>query len=118
MVLPYSAASRTGEIRDWFIFRVARAQCGVVMDVFLGAQSVAWPDKYRPAVCCDSSDRGQLCSYRSAGGFFSAATDHMGRLRKRAKHRDLAAKLDVRHCVRFWPKADIRFCVAHVCFRG
>ena len=53
-------------LRGWSVFTIARPQCRVVVDVFLGSQSVAWPDKHRPAICRNSSDRRQFCSPRSA----------------------------------------------------
>jgi len=36
-----NAIEQTPALRDWFVFSIARPQCSVVMDVFLGSQSVA-----------------------------------------------------------------------------
>ena len=73
-------------------FIVARPQCRVVVDVFLGSQSVAWPDKYRSAVCCNSSNRRQFCSSRQLGGNLFAPTSWMGSIRGDTQYRDLAIK--------------------------
>ena len=63
------------------VFPIARAQCHVVVDVFLGPQSVAWPDKYCAAAWRSHSDRRQFCSRRSSGGLLSAATGCVGSFR-------------------------------------
>ena len=63
------------------VFPIARAQCRVVVDVFLGPQSVAWPDKYCTAAWRSHSDRRQFCSRRSSGGLLSAATGCVGSFR-------------------------------------
>ena len=55
-------------LRGWSVFIVARPQCRVVVDVFLGSQSVAWPNKYLSAVCCNSNKCRQFCSSRQLGG--------------------------------------------------
>src|SRR6185295_13855208 len=84
-VARFTCADEAGHaplLRGWLVFPIARPQCRVVMDVFLGSQSIAWSDQYHSPIWCDFSDANHFSSYRSACGSFSGATGYMGRLRR------------------------------------